>query len=239
MRLLVTRPQDDAEDVAHELEQRGHTSVVAPMIEIVPVPGVAVDLAGVQAILVTSRNGVRALAATTAQRDVPVLAVGAATAAEATAHGFSAEAAGGDVASLDSLVRSMLRPDRGKLLWITGRHVRGDLRADLRAAGFAVERCVLYDAHAATALPESCTAALRQGEIDGVLFFSPRTAQTFVRILAMAGLERAAHSVTAFCLSPAVAAAVADIAWRDVAVARRTDREALLNVVDEVAAARA
>lgn len=232
MRLLVTRPQGDAEDVAAELAARGHETVVAPMIEIVDLP-VTVDLDGVQAVLATSRNGVRALAAATGRRDVPVYAVGETTAAEAKKNGFAAEAAGGDVAALNALVRASLRPDDGTLLWVAGRHVRGDLRADLRAAGFRVERAVVYEAQAVTALPESCRTALESGTIGGVLFFSPRTAQTFVRILAMAGLERTAHSVTAFCMSPAIAAAVAGVPWADVVVARRTDRAALLDLIDE------
>lgn len=228
----MTRPQDDAKDMAAELAARGHTCVVAPMIEIAHTPA-PVDLEGVQAILVTSRNGIRALSEATDQRDVPVYAVGDATAAEAQAMGFTAESAEGDVAALNALVRAALRPDRGKLLWVTGKQVRGDLRADLRSAGFQVERVVLYEARPVTDMPDSCAAALDTGEIDGVLFFSPRTAQTFVSILGMAGLERAAQSVTAFCLSPAIAAAIADVPWRDVLVARRTDRASLLGLVDE------
>ncbi len=234
MRLLVTRPQADAEDVVHELDARGHACLVAPMIRIVATP-TPVSLEGVQAILVTSRNGVRALAESTDARDIPVLAVGEATAAEARAAGFEADSADGDVRSLDSLVRATLRPDAGKLLWITGRHVRGDLRADLRAAGFEVERVALYEAQAAETLPDETADALRAGAVDGVLFFSPRTAQTFVRILAMAGLERTAQSVTAFCLSPAIAAAIAGMQWRDVVVATRTDRDTLLKLVDDTA----
>ena len=236
MKLLVTRPRDDSADVVRELEAHGHTCLVAPMIDIVAMRD-TVDLEGVQAILATSRNGIRGLAAATQRRDVPVLAVGEATAAEAAAAGFSAEAAEGDVRSLDTLARATLRPDGGKLLWITGKHVRGDLRADLRAAGFAVERSVLYEARAADSLPDDCAEALRTGALDGVLFFSPRSAQTFVRILAMAGLESAAQSLTAFCLSPAIAAAIAGVAWRDVAVATRTDRETLLTLVDDTAKA--
>jgi uroporphyrinogen-III synthase len=232
MRLLITRPQPDADHLDAELTARGHTCLIAPGLEIVHFK-TALELDGVQAILVTSRNGVRSLSATTDRRDIPVLAVGNGTAGEADAAGFSTLAASGDVAALGALVRETVRPDAGTLLWITGKNVRGDLRADLRAAGYQVLRHVLYDARAVDSIPPDCAAALERQEIDGALFFSPRTAQTFVRILSMAGLDRATESVTAFCLSPAVAAAVSDLSWRGVEISGRTDRATLLDLVDQ------
>jgi uroporphyrinogen-III synthase len=232
MRLLVTRPQPDADQLAAELTARGHSSLIAPVLEITHL-GTAIDLDGVQAILVTSRNGVRTLSAMTDRRDIPLLAVGYGTAGEAEASGFSTLAASGDVAALGALVRATLRSDAGKLLWITGKNVRGDLRADLCSAGYHILRHVAYDARAVDSVPPDCAAALERHEIDGALFFSPRTAQTFVRILTMAGLDRATESVTAFCLSPAVAAAVADLPWRGIETSGRTDRVTLLDLVDQ------
>ena len=49
----------------------------------------------------------------------------------------------------------------------------------------------------------------------------------------MAGLDRATESVTAFCLSPAVAAAIADLPWRGIETSLRTDRLTLLDLVDQ------
>lgn len=229
MRLLITRPQPDAGEIATELERRGHRCVIAPLMTVVT-HAVDLPLSGVQALLLTSRNGVRALAAATPRRNIPVLAVGPGTAAAAADEGFSVEAGAGDVAALGSLVRATLKPGAGPLLWITGKHIRGDLRADLRAAGYDVARHILYDAQTVSALPPSCAAALQAHEIDGALFFSPRTAQTFVRILAMASLEPTVKSVTAFCLSPAVAAALASLPWQRIEIAGRTDRDALLDL---------
>ena len=232
MRLLITRPQPDADKLAAELAARGHTCIISPVLEIVP-HDAEVGFDGVQALLLTSRNGVRALCTATDRRDIPVLAVGRGTANEAEGAGFKTLAASGDVAALGALVRETLRPDAGTLLWITGKNVRGDLRADLRAAGYSVVRHVLYEARPVGALPEPGAAALQRQEIDGALFFSPRTAQSFVRILTMAGLESATRSVTAFCLSPAVAAALAGAPWGAIEVAAQTDRAALLDLVDQ------
>ncbi len=134
MRLLITRPQPDADELAADLSARGHTCVIAPVLEILP-RDAEIDLSNVQALLATSRNGVRALSAATDRRDISLLAVGPGTAKEAEAAGFSTLSAAGDVRALGALVRETLRPDAGALLWITGKNVRGDLRADLRASG--------------------------------------------------------------------------------------------------------
>src|ERR1041385_1135905 len=89
MRVLVTRPRDDAERTAGLLRARGHEPILSPLMEIRFVDGPEIPPERIQAILITSANGVRGLARRTAHREVPVFAVGAQTAAAAKAAGFS------------------------------------------------------------------------------------------------------------------------------------------------------
>ena len=89
MRVLVTRPRDDAEDTAAKLIARGHEPVIAPLIEIKLLPGDEIALDDVQAVLITSANGVRALAKRTKRRDVKVFTVGEQSAEVARALGFA------------------------------------------------------------------------------------------------------------------------------------------------------
>ncbi len=86
MRVLVTRPKEDAEETAQLLAARGHQALVAPLLETRFFDGAALTLEGVQAVLATSANGVRALARRTARRDVPLFAVGPQTAEAAKAR---------------------------------------------------------------------------------------------------------------------------------------------------------
>ncbi|CAN0514075.1 unnamed protein product, partial [Discosporangium mesarthrocarpum] len=46
-----------------------------------------------------------------------------------------------------------------------------------------------------------------------------------------AGLEKTCDSLTAICLSDAVASEVADLEWREIAVARQPTTTALLSVI--------
>ncbi|MDP6883999.1 MAG: uroporphyrinogen-III synthase [Rhodospirillales bacterium] len=101
MRLLVTRPRDDAEALAGPLAALGIEILIEPLLGIRYRDGPPPDLAGVQAILATSANGVRALVRRCDDRDVAVFAVGDATAraARAAARGRGAAAAAAWAAS--------------------------------------------------------------------------------------------------------------------------------------------
>ncbi len=234
MRVLITRPRRDSEALAETLAARGIAAAVDPMLEIRDRGGAPLDLAGVAGLLVTSANGVRALAARTARRDIPVFAVGDATAAEARAAGFERVAsAGGTVEDLARLVRERLRPEAGPLIHAAGAAVKGDLARMLGEAGHAVRRIVLYEAVPARRLAAETVAALRGGGLDGVLFFSPRTAETFASLVRAAGLEDACRPVDAYCLSDAVAVSVDALPWRAVHVAERPDQTALLALLEQ------
>lgn len=232
--VLVTRPRPDADRLVQALAERGVDVVAAPLLEIVPEAGPAPDLAGVQALLVTSANGVRALAARSPLRLHPVFAVGDATASAAREAGFrDVKSAGGDVADLAGLVIRQLGPADGDLLHVTGTDIAGDLAGRLAAAGFTLRRAVLYTARSTAALPEAAAVVLREARIDAVLFFSPRTAGSFVTLARDAGVAEACRRVDAICLSDAVAQAARALPWRSVAVAEAPTQAALLAVLDD------
>ena len=71
-RALVTRPREEAEELAAALAARGLEALVEPLME-VHYQAAAPDLEGVQAVLCTSANGVRALARASGERRLPIL----------------------------------------------------------------------------------------------------------------------------------------------------------------------
>lgn len=228
MRVLVTRPEDDARALVATLAERGIDSIVAPLLTIRPL-AVDLDLDGVQAVLVTSANGARALGRLARGHDVPVLAVGPVSAQAAKSEGFAdVRAAGGDVAALADLARN-LDPGAGTLVHVAGRDTAGGLAGRLERLGFTVRRAVAYEALTASELPASAKSALEAGRIDAVLLFSPRTAATFVRLARSAGVELG--RVDAVCLSAAVADAARALPWRAIRVALRPDTQALLDLL--------
>jgi uroporphyrinogen-III synthase len=237
VKALLTRPEEDAAPLVRALAERGIETLLAPMLRIAPVAEAEKPLAdaltGAQALLFTSANGARSFAAASARREIPVFAVGDATAAAARLAGFrSVVSAGGDVADLAALVAARLAPQHGALVHAAGSATAGDLAGALSAQGFTLRRVVLYEAQPATALPEAVAAALAAGAVDLALFFSPRTAAAFARLAAAAGLAPACGRATALALSPAVAAALAALPWRAVVVAPKPTQGDLLTALD-------
>ncbi len=232
MRLLITRPREDAAPLAALLAERGIETVLEPLMSIVdsdtPDPG----LSGVQAVLITSANGIRAFARRVAERGIAVCAVGDASARAAGDLGFADVAsASGDVEALAAMVKAGRDPGAGALLHVAGTDVAGDLSGLLEAAGFEVRRAVLYEARAAGTLSAETRDALETGTLDGVLLFSPRTADLFAELVTDAGVSETCREMNAYCLSPAVAEKAQSVAWRDVVVATEPSQEALLRAL--------
>jgi uroporphyrinogen-III synthase len=205
--------------------------LIEPLLTIERVPGVAPQLEGVQALVMTSANAAPALSAPAGQ--LPLFAVGAATAMAAKRAGCSrVVAAAGSGADLARLIAQRCRPEHGAILHLSGEHVRPGLAEGLAAAGFALRRQVVYRAVAARALSPAAIEALVQRQVDAVLLFSPRTAQTFVELIARHGLRDHLATSAAICLSAAVAQPCRELVWRAVYLAARPEPGALLEALE-------
>lgn len=239
LRALVTRPRAEAAEVAELLAARGIAAIVEPLLDIhyrsEPTP----DLAGVQAVLCTSANGVRALARLSGERGLKLFAVGEASAARARAEGFAeVHSAAGAIADLVRLASGSLRPEAGRLLHVAGSEVAGDLAGELRGRGFTVDRAVLYEARPAAALGAATIRALAAGIVDFALFFSPRTAAIFARLATEAGVADAMRFVAAVSISAAADSALKPLRFRARHIAERPDQNALLAALDRLLAER-
>lgn len=230
MRVVVTRPAEDAATLTAKLEALGHEVVMAPLLEIRPRSGVAMPDRPWQAITVTSANGIRCLPDPDRFRAVRTLTVGPQSLHAALSLGLPAEAHGGDVAGLARFIASRLDPAAGPILYLSGAETAGDLEALLKAAGFDCHRAILYDAVPAATLGPAGDA-LRRGRLDAVLLYSPRTARIWVKLVMQAGLSEAAGHVQHLCLSRNVAA-VLPPDWPS-AVALRPDEAAMLALLEE------
>lgn len=229
MRVLVTRPSEDATRLGERLAGMGHEAVAAPLLDIHYIAGDALDLNGVQAVLFTSANGVRAFCERSDNRALSALCVGDATAREASAAGFGdVKSAAGDVATLAQLVVAELDPAAGALLHPAGTKVAGDLAGLLEDAGFTYRREVLYEALKADALPLPAREGLEAGDLGAVLLYSPRTGAAFAKLVTDAGLRDCMGTVTAYCLSAAVAHEIETLPWAAVRIAATPDQDALL-----------
>jgi uroporphyrinogen-III synthase len=232
-RVLITRPIDDAVPLTASLKARSVEALVEPMMTIRSTEEPLPDLDGVQGLLFTSANGVRGFLTRTDRRDFTAYAVGEATGEAARRAGFTkVEVAGGDVVTLAALVIAQCKPDAGKLIHVAGTHVAGNLSEQLTTAGFVVERAVLYDALSAHSFYPATIQALKRGEVEAVMLFSPRTAEIFMTLIDDSGAEQSLSAMAAICLSQAVADRLPEARFRTIIVAAKPDQNAMLDALD-------
>lgn len=233
MRLLVTRPESDAERTAAALRQHGHVVVIAPLLRIEPVLDAPIDAQPWGAILITSANAAAAIALherKSALLDVPVFAVGDRSAEAMRATGFTdVVSAGGAVADLMRLVARRLKPE-APLLYLAGQDRAGDVAGALHAGGFILQTVVLYRAITAALLPKDAMDAFAVG-VDGVLHFSARSAEAYVESARASGVLSRALEPAQFCLSEQIAAPLRRAGAAHICVAARPNEAALIELI--------
>lgn len=241
MRLLVTRPEPDASELAAVLRSLGHDPVVEPLLSVEYMAGAAIEIGGATAIAATSRNGLRALAqdrqALAAAIKKPLYVVGRATEALAKSLGFSdVRSADGDAAALGILLARELGPSRGTVLHVSGLDQAGDIAGPLTSAGGTVRQAIIYRMVALERFSAFTLNQLQHGSIEGVLLMSPRTSKIYLELLRSSGPGVDLHAVWHFCLSEAVAAPLRRESFERISVARRPETQEVLALIAGVAA---
>jgi uroporphyrinogen-III synthase len=233
MRLLVIRPEPDGERTAAQLRALGHEAVLAPLLRIEQVANADLGAGPWAAILITSANAARAIAAHPRRGELlllPVLAVGESSAAAARDAGFSnVTSADGDGGDLARLAAARFATAAKPLLYLAGEERARDLPGELAASGLKVTAAVVYRTAKAAVLPQHVRAALETGAIDGVLHFSRRSAESYLDCARQA--RDPALAPVHYCLSARVAEPLQAAGAARIRIAERPDEAGMLALV--------
>jgi uroporphyrinogen-III synthase len=238
VRLLVTRPEPECERTAARLRAYGHEVLEQALLRIEPIADAELGRGPWAAVLFTSANAVRAVAAHRRFGELarlPAYAVGRRTQAEAAAAGFaSVVSADGDVAALGQLIAS--NPPRAGFigaaaLYCAGEDRAGDLAGALRARGIRVETAIVYRSVMVADLTTDVRAAFARDGIDAVLHYSARTAAAFVAAATAAGIRDLSIQARHLCLSAQVAIPLAAAGATAIDVASEANEQALFALI--------
>jgi uroporphyrinogen-III synthase len=163
VRIVVTRPAGQGEELARRLEALGHEPVLCPLVAIEPLGDEPVDADGYDWLIVTSANAARELRRRLRGRAAQVAAIGAAT----------AEAFGGAdlvpaVSTQEGLLAELPRP-AGRVLFAGAEGARRLLVEELGADFVALYRTVELE-----------QVQLPAGDL--VVLASPSAARVFARL---------------------------------------------------------
>jgi uroporphyrinogen-III synthase len=211
MRVIVTRPQAQAEPLLNALRSKGFEPIACPVIATEPIDDGPIDVAGYEWVIVTSANGAAELGA----RHIGVLrrvaAVGELTAAALEAQGIAVEFVP-TLASQEGLLAELPRPV-GRALFVGAEGARRLLADELPADFRAVYRTV------------ELTPAPPDGDL--VLLASPSAAAAWAKL---------GSTLPTITIGPQTTAAALDAGLTVVAEA---DTQNVTGLVDSAAAWRA
>ena len=210
MRVVVTRPRDQAGPLVERLENLGHEVIECPLIEIEPLPG-PVEVEGYDWVIVTSPNGARELLSR-ASGDLPkVAAVGPGTAETLRELGVE-PALVPRVSSQDGLLAEFPR-SAGRVLFAAAQGARRRPIEELRADFVALYTTRLVRP------PEP-------PEGDLVVLASGSAARSFAEL----GVD-----IPAVTIGPQTTAVARTVGLRVIAEAETHDLDGLVGAVDRLA----
>jgi uroporphyrinogen-III synthase len=235
MRLLLTRPEPEAQRTADALRARGHEVLLMPMLRIEAVSDAAIANGPWSAVVMTSANAARAIAKHSALailRTLPAFVVGAHTAEAAKAAGFAdVTSAEGDGAALARVVIARAAGNAGPLLYLAGEPRSPAFEDALASRKIDLNAVVVYRAIAVPELSAEVKSALAAGSIAGALHFSRRSAAAFLHAAERAGALPNALGLRHYCLSTQVAGAFGDKSGVTIHVAPHPNERALIALV--------
>ncbi len=222
-RVLITRSREQSRELAAALRRAGAEPVLLPLLTQTPpadwreVDSVLARRGGYDALLFTSANAVRALAARAAERGASLAAlaprvfcVGPGTAEAARSAGLEVDGVPEqrqDGEGLLELVARELPPRGRRFLLPRAEEARETLPEGLRAAGARVDAVTVYRTVAAEVDVKALRERLVRGELDALTFASPSAAKRFAELLDDAARAAARRCVVA-AIGPVTAAAL-------------------------------
>ena len=212
MKVVVTRPRQQAGPLVSRMEELGHSVVECPLIEIEPLPG-PVEVEGYDWVIVTSPNGAREVVSRASGALPKVAAVGPGTAETLRELGVEPDFVP-TVSSQDGLLAEFPRPE-GRVLFAAAEGARRGPIDELGA-----DFVPLYT----TRLVRPETAP----EGDVVVLASGSAARSFAELGA---------DIPAVTIGPQTSRAAEKAGLRVVAEARTHDLDGLIEAVDRLASA--
>ncbi len=222
----VTRPEEQAEDVAQQIVRMGGEPVLMPLIEVGPVDQhhqteiarVVRQLDRFQWLVFTSVNGVAeffrhlhdAKLDTRCLGKAQIAAIGPSTAEKLRAFGVIADVVPSEYRA-EALAKSLQSRVRGKtMLWVRGSRGRDVLPQMLTDVGALVAQLVVYENRDIDKLTPEIERRLKAGTLDWIGLSSPSIARRFAQLLKTSGIAATELQTRIATISPVTSAAAAE-----------------------------
>lgn len=228
-KILVTRPDPDAELTAARLAGLGFDPVIAPLLKMQSIKASLPTPKGLGGVVATSANALRALDAESALSpylDLPLYAVGEKTSATAKSLGFEKTVTTGhNAAEMVEFLKT--EPGNAPLFYPHADHVSLDLAEALAPSGRLVLGAIVYAMHPVETLGDDIIAALGT-DIPAVAIYSHRTARIFCTLAGEKMSIAQKRALSFFALSQNAATPLVAGRFARIQIADHPSEEAML-----------
>lgn len=194
MRILLTRPPEEASRTAETLKAKGHDVTTSSVLEVQP-RDAAWPNGIIDAVMATSAQAFEQaqfpadLPLPEALRLMRLYVVGGKTGEAARRCGFLGELkVAQDAKELADIVVQHFQPP-ARLAYLAGHDRKADLEARCKEARLDIIAVEIYEARAASGLSKEAVAGLKGGAFDAVLHYSRRSAEIFLKLADAAGVK--------------------------------------------------
>jgi uroporphyrinogen-III synthase len=240
MRVLIIRPELQAEQTAAKLASLGHDPVVLPLFRPVHDAGLCLDAlrSSHSALVITSGEAIRCLQglgpALEPYLDNAVFTVGRSTARLAREAGFrnviSASGSGHDLAAVVAGHNARaIHP--APLLYLAGVPRSSIFEDTLRDHDIACVTAEIYEMQSIHYSLEEQQRLLVNRKVDAAFFFSRANARAFFELDAFAQSKEALRKTLFFCLSSSIAEAVPEEFKNSAVVSLNPDEDELIDLL--------
>ncbi|MCP4933261.1 MAG: uroporphyrinogen-III synthase [bacterium] len=236
MRYLITRPRQDAIDMASLLEDLGHHAIISPVMQVNCLRPTLPHAAFLHGLVITSRNALRCLekiADLQEYHHLPFFAVGDNSAQQARDFGFTKINQGaGRARDLVPVIKEVfVGTQRPKIYHPTGIKKAFDLAPPLAQTGIRLVEQIIYETSPANNLAHDAIDAITSNKLDGVVLMSPQSAKYFHALVRQNQLEDEMSKISFLCLSTNVADALEQMPSKRKLIAREANLQGILDLI--------
>ena len=229
MHILFTRPLEDSHEIILRFQSLGHEVSHLPLINIEGLKYEPLNYSDFRGIIFTSANAVKFLDIKNIDKKITCFCVGSATEKKARSSGFqNVFAADGNVDNLKELILLNFNSSEGKLLYISGEVISGNLDQDLILNGYTIERIINYKTKSIEKYDEDFIEKLKQKMPEITYIYSQNSAINFLKMIKNYQLETLWMDTNLMCIGEKTSSILNEIKWKKIFLFNPGEEEFLL-----------
>ena len=229
MHILFTRPLEDCHEMILRFQSLGHKISHLPLINIEGLNHNSLNYSEFKGIIFTSANAIKFLDMKNIDKKIFCFCVGSATEKKARSAGFqNVFSADGNINNLKELILLNFNISDGKLLYISGEIITGNLDKDLISSGYTLERVINYRANPIETYDEDFLEKLKLNMPEITYVYSQNSAINFLKMIKNYQLETLWMNTNLMCIGEKTSSILNEIKWKKIFLFNPGEEEFLL-----------